>query len=671
MTGMQGAVLGEAIQGAIGERMVTALVFCTHDLEPPFFEIEILPVFLGNDLKHNQRTRWLQLDHEMRDRGVAVDVYFEGRALVEYEGAARLNWNRLQMNGRGSGKFHPKVVLALCEQDGLESLVVAVSSANLTRGGWWTNLECADVVTITDGERHGYLAGLVDLVAQLQRSAPKLAERGATTAVRAFLARQRPYTNTTQDGVLRPTLLPGWSDLPGELARLFGRRIDGLHLEVISPFHDAVPLAPGAALVGLLDAFRPKSTTLALPFVGSGTPVAEAVYAAVNADDRVSWAKLPSKHARTADGVDAGDRSLHAKVYRFWRGGPDPLEVVVMGSHNLSAAAHSGTVNFEVSVVNEVRGRRQRALLEPLDATPDAFDVLDGDAEENEHLPSAFPLSLAYDWETRRAEARWESGSKPQPVTIQRAGETLLRVELSAPKTTIALGTDESIRLGDLLRVSCVVTAVTDDKRSRPLLVIERNHDLKPALIEGLELNPAEILALWSIPDLRERLRRLGRARAAAASNEDDLEHSASTPAPPASMFEQFAGVLHAFASLRKRVDSAVAEGRLRQAGILVYSEGMDSPTTALALVREQAENDPALAYVTFRCATLLTAYVARAHPAVAEQFVDSGERLDAVLAHTEELRAALIASGPEAERAELGAFVAWFDRHFDEELSA
>ena len=56
MTAIEKAVLGDALQTAIGEADVQAVVFTTHDLDPQFFEAEILPVFLGNDLKHTQRT---------------------------------------------------------------------------------------------------------------------------------------------------------------------------------------------------------------------------------------------------------------------------------------------------------------------------------------------------------------------------------------------------------------------------------------------------------------------------------------------------------------------------------------------------------------------------------------------------------------------------------------
>jgi hypothetical protein len=543
--------------------------------------------------------------------------------------------------------------------------VVAVSSANLTRGGWWTNLEAADVVRIEDGERHGYVGGLQRLVGQLDRGAPQLADQRATKEVQRFLRRQRAYTTASYDGVVRPTLLPGWCDLPAELDKLFGGRLHGLHLEVISPFHDVDPLTPGAALEGLLSTFQPRSVTLALPVLGTGTPVPQDVYERVAADDRVSWGRIPSIYTRLADGVDTGDRSVHAKVYRFWRGGSDPLEVVAIGSHNLSRAAHSGRSNFEVSVVHEVRGRRQQRFLDPLGDAPEDFSVLDPDGEEAERMTLPLPLSLAYDWETGEAQARWEAPSTPAPVTISRAGETILRVALAERRTTMTLAPDVAGRLRALLRTSCVVTATVDDGAEGPLLVIELNHDLKPALIEGVDLTPAEILALWSIPDLRKRLERMGRNPAQRVSNEPDLEHGDAVPPVPASMFEQFAGVFHAFASLRTRIEEAVADKHVRWAALLLYGQNMDSPSTVLSLVREQAALDPALAYVTYCCARQLIDRVEADHPQVAGELPLQRDELITLVEHSDTLRRELLDSVEVGERDRLERFLDWFDQHF------
>ena len=63
---------------------------------------------------------------------------------------------------------------------------------------------------------------------------------------------------------------------------------------------------------------------------------------------------------------------------------------------------------------------------------------------------------------------------------------------------------------------SCVVTAVTDDGKEAPLLIEELNQLDKPDLLAGLELTASEILALWSIPELRDRLRKIAEGRVAA-----------------------------------------------------------------------------------------------------------------------------------------------------------
>ena len=202
-----------------------------------------------------------------------------------------------------------------------------------------------------------------------------------------------------------------------------------------------------------------------------------------------------------------------------------------------------------------------------------------------------------------------------------------MRVELTEGRKTVPLDDEATRRLAEVLHSSCVVTATTDDGAEGPLLVIELHHDLKPALIDGMDLTPAEILALWSIPDLRKRLERVGRIRAKLASNEPDLEHGDTTPPVSASMFEQFAGVFHAFGSFKTRIERAVADKSIRSAARMLYGQNLDSPSTVLTLVRDQAAQDPALAYVTYRCASQLVESVDVEHPRVAAELPKTTRR--------------------------------------------
>jgi hypothetical protein len=659
---MKTQVLGEALHEALGDRTVTSLLFCTHDLEPQFFEQEVLPVFIGNDLKHNRRTREFQLDYAIREQDVSIDVFYEPRALADFEGSARLRWGRHKMEGRRGGKFHPKVVLALCVDDGgRESLLVCVTSANLTASSWWRNVECADVTLIEDQERHSYTTGLLRMLEKLARKRSKFTPAPtALKAITAFVRRQESYERRTWRGHLRPQLLGADNDLLEELWQMLGDRITDCHLEIVSPFFDEDPDSVIATLDTFIEWFAPRTVKLALPARQLRSSISEALYEAVLEHPTVAWASLPAPLLATSAQDDVASRGVHAKVYRFWRGGAEPLEVLVVGSHNMTSAALAGDRNWESSVVVETQNRRPVPLLENTSRRPAHFRCADEDLESEEESVQV-PLSVAFDWATETGTAQWDKASPPTPVDLRRVGTTICRIELAASQTPTPLSTAQNSALRDLLLRSSVVTARRADGHEGPLLIEELNHDHKPHLLEGVELTASEIFELWSIPSLREQLRRRGGVRAASDSDEDDLEHAAEALAQQPSMFELFSGVFHAFASLRTRVDAAMEDGRLGRAGRSMYVEHFDSPVAALRLVRQDSE-DPVVAYVTYGSARLLDAYVSRTYPDLADQFRAGRKQLLDELRHERDLRRRII---EESDDPEMDEFLTWFDRHF------
>ena len=127
-------------------------------------------------------------------------------------------------------------------------------------------------------------------------------------------------------------------------------------------------------------------------------------------------------------------------------------------------------------------------------------------------------------------------------------------------------------------------------------------------------------------------------------------------------MFERFAGVFHAFSSLRTRIDASVAGGLPRQAGLAMYAEQFDSPLHVLRLVQSHADEDLPLAYVTYGSARLLDAYVAVNHPELVEQFARARTLLRRELDFEAEIRRRLI---EEADQDDMAGFLDWFDQHF------
>ena len=141
MTSPPTDVLTERLQRAIGGREVRGAMFTTFRFEPAFFEQEILTALFDVTWHHVPKLRIMQFEELLRPLSGKVAVYYDHRALVEGDlGSAALDVRRIPCWPR-TGYFHPKVVFVLV--DG--ALVLMVSSANLTRAGWWENIEVAAV----------------------------------------------------------------------------------------------------------------------------------------------------------------------------------------------------------------------------------------------------------------------------------------------------------------------------------------------------------------------------------------------------------------------------------------------------------------------------------------------------------------------------------------------
>ena len=175
--------MAEAIDG----RRVRRAVFTTFSFDPGFFEINILPVLFDQPFSQPDKVRRLQLEDALRTID-HVAVYYDRRALTQDGEPAQLDYRRLDVS-RTTGYFHPKVVLLLVDdrhegegtahsyKEGDEpirqALIVAILSANLTRAGWWENVECAHVEEIkdrdVDDERCSFRPDLLSLIRRIRQ----------------------------------------------------------------------------------------------------------------------------------------------------------------------------------------------------------------------------------------------------------------------------------------------------------------------------------------------------------------------------------------------------------------------------------------------------------------------------------------------------------------------
>jgi hypothetical protein len=562
--------LSDAFKKALDGRRVVAAIFTTYTFDPGFFELEILPLLFEIGLSAQESIRRAQLEEALR--GVEdVVVFYDRSGLDESSGPVRLEFGRVGVSRRG-GVWHAKHALVLVEDSaGVRALVLLTTSANLTRSGWWENVEVADLEELRQGDASSLRVDLVDLLDLLGGVDGTRTKHRALELVAAFL---REHVSAGEEG---PRLWLGAEALTDFL----GTHLPGGHvaLEVVSPFVDNETAAPLRALVERL---APTSVCLRLPVDAERQPVYTDVWLEhVRAIPGLSFGELPDALLAPGKGDARFHRFVHAKTYRlFASGGKRAWQLV--GSPNLTNAAHSSsaTGNFETALLREVHGVEASPWLSPVTQPPPTG--LRVAPEPGERPWAGLRLSLRYDWRTNRLSYHHEEVENAvPPILIGRAVDRsmdlgsvalLARIEPVQTGTWVDLPASAAERLRTELLTGGLVAAWPENAAvAQPLLVQEVGCEARPSILSGL--TPAEILEYWSLltPAQRELaherllLRGLGGADVAR-----------DRPAPP-SMFDTFAGIFHGFARLSDHVREALDADREKEAIYRIYGTKYDS----------------------------------------------------------------------------------------------
>ncbi len=117
----------------------------------------------------------------------------------------------------------------------------------------------------------------------------------------------------------------------------------------------------------------------------------------------VKWGRLPKEMLRLGKSEDAGERFVHAKIYRFFNQNPK-REIYFIGSANLTSPAHQNGGNVETGLlIDRIPPRRPDFWLLLDESIPGEFQV---PAEDDEPaVPSGSRLRIRYLWDQRRALA--------------------------------------------------------------------------------------------------------------------------------------------------------------------------------------------------------------------------------------------------------------------------
>ena len=300
------AVLSEQFQERMqGKRLVSA-VFLTFQFDAGFFEQEVLPVFLDVPLSHATAIRLVQIESALRELSGNIAVYYDANGLVTGDaGSAKLDVKRIPVQHR-TGIFHPKNVFLLVENEEAEddgvharSLLIACMSANLTRSGWWENVECCHIEELFNDGSSRLREDLIAFLDSLRRKTLAESEHAAIRDIVRFLKSTGSLRQKSQSGILHTHFYSGRESIPDFLDATAGPILRGTYMEVISPYFD--DKSDCKPLMDLIERFAPKEVRVYLPRSAAGEAlVSEGLYSSIAAIANVQWGRLELPSARNA-----------------------------------------------------------------------------------------------------------------------------------------------------------------------------------------------------------------------------------------------------------------------------------------------------------------------------------------------------------------------------------
>lgn len=603
------AVLSERFQEHMKGRRLKSAVFLTFRFDPAFFEQEVLPVFLDVPLSHVNTIRLLQLDDAIKSQVGEIAVYYDRGGLEAVGESAKLDFRRIPIMRR-TGYFHSKNVFALLEdaeadeaRNRRQHLMVAAMSANLTRAGWWENVEACHVEEVTEGDKCGFRDDLRDLLSEVKRAAPH-EDHTAIDAIRTFLHQIDGRKNRISGGVFHPRLYTGAQSVPDFLSDTLDRDLEDLNLEVISPYFDNT--ASAKPLQDLINKFHPREVRVFLPRGQDGEALCTKDYFdSIRKLTDTNWGKLPADLLRRGKSAFATERRVHAKVYRFFHPSRR-YEVLFVGSVNLTNAAHGRGGNLETAFLVKPQVNRVPDWWLTIDRnTPQSFEQAPEDSGATAARGTA--LSIRFDWNRERAEVFWDADEASPPLRLQAQGAPLFGVSAIPPRRWTDLGESEAIDLARVLRSTSFVTVLIENEDAVIILVEEQGMAHKPSLLQTLSV--ADILRYWSLltPEQRADFLEDRIGEIPGALQELGLDRTPTLPSTPESLFDKFAGAFHAFGNLERSVRQALGQRRQKEAIYRLFGKKYDSlPRLIDRILKEEKDGDHVLQYVILLCAKQL-----------------------------------------------------------------
>jgi len=593
-------LVAESIEGSL----VSAAFFSTFSFEPDFFELEIMPLLLAQKSEQGQETyqpalstndaiRWQQIERLMSQRHIDASVIYDP-AVYQCERSPRLEIAYHGYSPR-KGCQHAKLIAMVLESPNEEvsdkEVLFGAGSFNLTRAGWWDNIECGHFVKLNHQWAPDNLcASIIEALTFYQQT---LGHRDvALEKVIAVIDALPKSADEEQLEFYFGTGDKSFSDF-------ISQQRDYTDLEVISPYF--AESAENNEIREFLSQFESRRILLPIdPRDDSRAKVSEEIYQDLEAIG-VQWCGWRNKVVKKLKENDI-PRELHAKVYRM--SAKEKVDLFI-GSVNFSYKAFKE--NIEAGFL--IRDCGQDKLLTDKSITASFFDDIQADkhgdiANEQGGLPV---LNLSYCWKektlTLNSVVDWH-----HPIRLLNdADEELALIEETSNGKPAQITTVVERIEQHLKNSSLVIAASVDDEQQevrRELILSQQNVFARPSVLPPLSLT--DLLGIFrgmsasKILQITEHYAKLSEMALMYSSNEDVSEQLQSESQ---NFFSEFSEINSAFYHLNMTLCQARIEDDQRTLDYYLLGKQPDSLHGALHLLSLEEEKskeiDPVIRYLS------------------------------------------------------------------------
>jgi len=672
---MESAVISDKLKALIDGREVKAATFTTYTFEPEFFELEVIPLLLPGDIpfSSDSRVKEFQVREALRDTKLSLDVFYDLQ-IFRKEGHSSPTMEYL-CHGvhRGNNAFHAKLILILVydQYHEHECLLVGAGSNNLTRAGWWDNIECQHWEVVRSGKTsRAFLNRLRDDVAFLQTEQYLQTKRddSGLDKIAAFL---RNCSGSNQADAIAYYGINHINQI-GNFPRFIRQQTrsrwsdNNWTLEIISPFFAENTQNREHEFFFNLGVER---IHVLLPIDQEGNALCHPDYFKhIDGLDSLYWADWSPDTKKSLGMTGQNFRRLHAKIYHFY---------------NLKQSwAFVGSVNFSHKAMRE---NIEAGFFVELPTTGPLLKLLkDPDQIEHFHAPTELvpgvvsppelqdipQLHLAYDWIGKTLTGATQRDQSYKIGIFTPEGD-------AAIEDWVITGTERNfegqvqsleslLKNGSLVKVAGHNTRTGEPFPAHTVMLQQTGWSHKP--LDMPDLTPEQILAIYAemAPERRQLMLMNAQIRKLVLEGAPGEITAPTDDFVVEQFFSEYAEIFHAFRRLKQRLGEALTGDNHPLVDYYLTGAGMDSLPT---LIEHTTDNDNAVKPVTAYLLLLCTREIYKDRRFLQRPLIK--QRLREVEQYLRRLKSSNCIQLEDNESANRKKFFKWFEAQFSKDYKS